>query len=314
MRIDHRTGLAAIALAALFVPAAAHAASFDCARATSAIEKRICADPRLSRDDEQVGAAYTAALAAAPLPFSVREDQRRWIAEVRDKASGNAELHSGYVARTAELRTQAVTDAAAAKPVPLAGIATHCTAPRSDSGTCKVEASGRLAGTALVWQRRVYNDGETTTAAGVVVYSVEGASARPIVWHDEDDAGFDDPRLVATPAGRLLDLPGYMHGTGNFSAEAVLIEDGGAWRQLDTGAIDAGLVAHVPHGRGIWKGVYPDWRHMTVDSPLWKETDGNCCPTGGTVRGTLKRVGLRILVDRAVYDPKPLADQTGFTR
>jgi len=141
-----------------------------------------------------------------------------------------------------------------------------------------------------------------------VVYAVHGATAQPIVWHDEDDAGFEDPALIASPAGRLLDLPGYMHGTGNFSAEAVLVEQAGAWHQLDIGAIDSGLTAHVPRGRGIWKGIYPDWRHMTVDSPLWKESDGNCCPTGGTVRATLRRDGLRILVDHVVYDPKPLAD------
>jgi hypothetical protein len=128
------------------------------------------------------------------------------------------------------------------------------------------------------------------------------------VWHDEEDAGFEDPALIASPAGSLLDLRGYFHGTGNFSAEAVLIEDAGAWHQLDTSAIDTGLVAHVPRGRAIWKGVYPDWRHMTVDSPLWKETDGNCCPSGGTVRGTLKRVGRRILVDHAVYASRPIAE------
>jgi uncharacterized protein len=308
MRIDRRSGAGAALLAALFAPAAAHAASFDCTRAASAIEKRICADPQLSRDDESVATAYRLALAAAPLPFAVRDDQRRWIGDVRDKAATTADLRTALVDRATQLTAQAAADAAAAHPVPLTSITTRCTAPRPDSGTCKVEASGRLGGTPLAWQRRAYGDGDTTTAAGVVVYVVQGATARPIVWHDEDDAGFDDPALIASPAGTLLDLRGYLHGTGNLSAEAVLVEEGGTWRQLDTGAIDSGLVAHVPHGRAIWKGVYPDWRHMTVDSPLWKETDGNCCPTGGTVRATLKRVGLRILVDRVTYDARPLAE------
>lgn len=308
MHIDRRTGLAAALLAALFVPATAHVASFDCARAASATEKRICADPQLSHDDEAVAAAYARALAAAPLPFVVRDDQRNWIAEVRDKAPGNADLHSGLVSRAAALTAQAADDIATASPVALATIAAHCTAPRTDAGTCKVEAAGRLPAAHLAWQRRAYSDGDTSTAAGIVVYAVEGAIARPIVWHDEDDAAFEDPALIASPAGTLLDLGGYLHGTGNFSAEVVLLQEAGAWRQLDTGAIDTGLVAHVPRGRAIWKGIYPDWRHMTVDSPLWKTTDGNCCPTGGTVRATLKRVGLRILVDRAVYDPRPLAE------
>lgn len=304
MHIDRRLARA-IALAMLSVPATAQAASFDCARAANSVEKRICADPQLSRADENLAEAYRLALAAAPLPFAVRDDQRRWIADVRDKTTGTADLRIALVERATGLTGKAIADRTAARPVPLASIATRCTAPASDGGTCKVEASGRLAGTSLAWQRRAYSDGETTTAAGVVVYAVEGATARPIVWHDEDDAGFEDPKLITSPAGTLLDLGGYMHGTGNFSAEVVLLQEGGAWHQLDIGAIDSGLVAHVPRGRAIWKGVYPDWRHMTVDSPLWKESDGNCCPTGGMVRGTLKRVGLRLLVDRAVYDPRP---------
>jgi uncharacterized protein len=308
MRIDCRVAAIALVLCALALPRAASAASFDCARAASAIEKRICADPQLSRDDEALAAGYARALAAAPLPFAVREEQRSWIGEVRDKAASNADLHAALAARTADLATQAAADTAAARPVPLATIATRCTAPRADSGTCRVEASGSFPAAHLAWQRRVYQDGETRTAAGVTVYAVEGASARPIVWHDEEYAWFDDPALIVTPAGTLLDLGGHFDGTGNFSVEAILAAEGQVWRQLDITGIQRGLEAHAPRGRAIWKGIYPDWRHMTVDSPLWKGTDGNCCPTGGTVRATLKRVGQRILVDRASYDPRPLRD------
>jgi hypothetical protein len=128
------------------------------------------------------------------------------------------------------------------------------------------------------------------------------------VWRDEEYAWFDDPTLITTNAGQLLDLGGHLDGTGNYSVEAILAADGQVWRQLDMTGIQRGLEAHVPRGRAIWKGLYPDWRRMTVDSPLWKGTDGNCCPTGGTVHATLKRAGQRIVVDRATYDPKPLAD------
>ncbi|MEG3147781.1 hypothetical protein U1839_24285 [Sphingomonas sp. RT2P30] len=308
MKVDYRIGALAVALAALALPGGASAASFDCARAASPIEKRICADAQLSREDEVLAAGYARALAAAPLPFAVREEQRSWIGEVRDKAATNAELHAALVARATELATQAAADTAAARPVPLATIATRCTAPRSDSGACRVEASGRFPAARFAWQRRSYQDGDSHTGSGVTVYAVEGASARPIVWHDEEYAWFDDPALITTPAGQLLDLAGHLDGTGNGSVEAILAADGQVWHQLDMTGIQRGLEAHVPRDRAIWKGIYPDWPHMTVDSPLWKGTDGNCCPTGGTVHATLKRVGQRILVDRATYDPKPLAD------
>ncbi|MDH7975977.1 hypothetical protein QH494_27690 [Sphingomonas sp. AR_OL41] len=308
MKVDCLIGALAVALAALALPGAASAASFDCARAASPIEKRICADAQLSRDDEALAASYARALAIAPLPFAVREEQRSWIGEVRDKAATNAELHAALVARATELAMQAAADTVAAQPVPLATIATRCTAPRSDSGACRVEGSGRFPAAHLVWQRRIYQDGDTRTASGVTVYAVEGANARPVVWRDEEYAWFDDPTLITTNAGQLLDLGGHLDGTGNYSVEAILAADGQAWRQLDMTGIQRGLEAHVPRGRAIWKGLYPDWRRMTVDSPLWKGTDGNCCPTGGTVHGTLKRAGQRIVVDRATYDPKPLAD------
>jgi uncharacterized protein len=55
------------------------AASFDCAKARSRVEKAICGDPELSKMDEQLAAAYKAALVAHPLPSYVRARQRDWL-------------------------------------------------------------------------------------------------------------------------------------------------------------------------------------------------------------------------------------------
>ncbi|MDB5709401.1 MAG: hypothetical protein JWL96_1471 [Sphingomonas bacterium] len=137
MRIDCRIGLAAALFAVSFVPAAACAASFDCARASSATEKRICADPQLSRDDESVATAYRLALAAAPLPFAIRDDQRHWIAEVRDKSANNADLRTALIDRATRLTSRAVADRGAAYAVPLASIARHCTAARPIAGPAR---------------------------------------------------------------------------------------------------------------------------------------------------------------------------------
>ncbi len=62
--------------------AAAHAASFDCAKAHTPQEKAICASPELSKADDGMAAAYKAAVAAAaPVEMSdlVRTDQREWL-------------------------------------------------------------------------------------------------------------------------------------------------------------------------------------------------------------------------------------------
>ncbi len=68
-------------LAFLLAGVTALAASFDCAKAATAQEKAICASPKLSAADDQMAAAYKAALAQTPAEMAagVRDDQRAWV-------------------------------------------------------------------------------------------------------------------------------------------------------------------------------------------------------------------------------------------
>ncbi len=95
-------------LAIFAVPRApAGAAGFDCAKAATPIEKRICADPALSALDDQLTAAYKAALAAAPSGReAVKADQRAWLI-TRDACPDDACLKDSYADRT-----RVLTDAA----------------------------------------------------------------------------------------------------------------------------------------------------------------------------------------------------------
>ena len=65
--------------------ATANAASFDCARARTGVEKAICADPKLSEYDERIAAAYKRELDEwnGAIRGYVRNDQRHWLAEIR---------------------------------------------------------------------------------------------------------------------------------------------------------------------------------------------------------------------------------------
>jgi uncharacterized protein len=60
------------------------AASFDCAKARSKVEKAICSDPELGKLDEELAVAYKRALAAHPLPSYVRVRQREWLRVLPD--------------------------------------------------------------------------------------------------------------------------------------------------------------------------------------------------------------------------------------
>ncbi len=95
-----------LALALLFPPLftfGASAASFDCARAQSRVEKAICADAELSRLDDHLGRFYFAARERlAENASCAAADQREWIRR-RNACADNACLRKAYLARLAEL-------------------------------------------------------------------------------------------------------------------------------------------------------------------------------------------------------------------
>lgn len=72
-------GLAGLVLLALALPAGA--ASFDCAKARTKVEKLICKDSQLSRQDEELAKAYGEALKAwdGKIAPYVKLNQRGWV-------------------------------------------------------------------------------------------------------------------------------------------------------------------------------------------------------------------------------------------
>ena len=55
------------------------AASFDCSKAKSKLEKRVCSDPALGKADEQLAKAYSKTLKAFIVPGFIKESQRAWL-------------------------------------------------------------------------------------------------------------------------------------------------------------------------------------------------------------------------------------------
>jgi uncharacterized protein YecT (DUF1311 family) len=64
----------------LLAPGCLRAASFDCAKARTSVEKAICSSPELGAADDKLGQAYQAALTKVPeAAMLVREAQRKWL-------------------------------------------------------------------------------------------------------------------------------------------------------------------------------------------------------------------------------------------
>lgn len=98
----------------------AHAASFDCTKATNAAEKMICGDSELSKLDERLAATYKQALKHAEESYAgeagyvkqalvpqekeaVTEEQKRWLKDVRDTCQDKECIEAVYQSRINEL-------------------------------------------------------------------------------------------------------------------------------------------------------------------------------------------------------------------
>lgn len=76
--------------------AVAHAASFDCAKARTGVEKAVCADPKLSEYDERIAGAYKRELDEwnGAIRAYVRNDQRHWLSEIRRIDDNDSEIEA----------------------------------------------------------------------------------------------------------------------------------------------------------------------------------------------------------------------------
>jgi len=266
----------------------ASAASFDCAKASLPIEKTICADPALSKADEALAAAWRASLAASLDKPALRNDQGEWL---RGRTGNASELTSAYRERIDALNDLAGKWSAMPRVFAVDDLKKTCfVTPEADaSSTCQVDESGKVEGDdKLFYQLRSFHDGDLRTSGGAVVF--EAPSLTPLVGAYGDSAHYDRPKVVTPPVGTLLWIPGYLEGTGNFSAEQLYAWRDGSWQDIDIDSWKAEMARRLSGGLYVAKGIFPDYRAMTAATPIWRPIDGNCCPTAGRA---VVRLGLK---------------------
>jgi uncharacterized protein len=266
----------------------AQAASFDCAKAATAVENAICADPALSLADEQMAQAYSKAMAATLAPRALRADQIRWLAE-RDAGHSLDGLGESYARRIAELSKEASQWQSLRREVGEPAARQTCVVPPgSTDSPCTVDAFADVVGSGneFAFQLQSYHDGQLRTGGGAVVFHRRGALLAPVIATADDGVRFYPPIVVSSPAGRLLEVRGTMEGTGVINAGSLYLMDGEKLAEIDTDSWLSNLAKHLPKGWGAWKGIYPNYAKLTASTPLWKNGDGNCCPSAG--RATLK--------------------------
>ncbi len=95
----------------------AQAASFDCAKAVTKMEKLICSDEQLSKMDGDLSVAYLKSLHEASDPAIIKKRQREWLADVRVRCNDAECLQRAYTARIAQLAPSTTLNAASKSPV-----------------------------------------------------------------------------------------------------------------------------------------------------------------------------------------------------
>ena len=140
--------------------------SYDCAKASTAVEHAICNSVALADQDRRIADLYSSALAGARDPSAIRARQRSWIAR-RDRCGGAQDCLSRAMAdRIAELSGQpaqatTATASATAPAAPKAGTAaapTTETAPTAAATTTTTRPDGL----------RVTQDGRIVMPGGVL--------------------------------------------------------------------------------------------------------------------------------------------------
>ncbi len=95
-------GLVFAAISVLDCASAARAASFDCAKAASRIERLICGDVDLDSFDSQLEGAYAGALDRSAHPDRLKGEQRAWL-KARDACADVKCLSATYQKRITDL-------------------------------------------------------------------------------------------------------------------------------------------------------------------------------------------------------------------
>jgi len=90
-------------IAIFVIPTISFAASFDCAKATSEVEKLICGNDDLSRLDEYLHKAFLKALKRPDIKQQTIESQKLWLKNNRNACRDAKCIRKAYKTRIKEL-------------------------------------------------------------------------------------------------------------------------------------------------------------------------------------------------------------------
>lgn len=185
---------------------------------------------------------------------------------------------------------------------------------------CTVLTSGYVAleqGPRIAFQTQSGFTDADGIKGGITLFE-EGAAGWTLFASAFDGYRYDVPRVIEHDQ-TLLHVAGYSGGTGAYNTDLLFAwGDTGAarlvngWRPVDMENWLLTINTMLPAGLEIWKGVdydFDDWFYgeLNARTPLWREDDGNCCPSGGWATIHLAIENNALVAKRVDYLPPPKA-------
>jgi hypothetical protein len=270
----------------------------------------------VSEADSAMASLYAEALTVAPLPHSLRLDQRAWLGNIRAEAARSNTLLEAYNVRISELRRSAANWRTARHEIDSTEVGHSCFKPPEDvigsawtrdlslslEGYCRIEQAGPIdnaPGSALTYQLQNYTTADDVAAGKAIIVFAAAPAGKviPLTWIANPGSTYGTPVIIANPGGPLLYLPGTTDGTLVQTDHALLAWRDGAWIDIDIDTWLASLFERLPQGLYANKGIYPNWTNGTASTDLWHDGDSVGGPTGGSADLRLRLDGDRLLLD-----------------
>lgn len=272
-------------------PAAAD--SFDCTHPMLAIARVVCGDPALHDADASENETFDTTMLAALDHRRLSQEEaswfklevltNEWFAE-HGSTIDKAKLLAAYRGRIEALRQATQRWHDLRRPASAAQLATTCVAlPYPENGACRVQEFKPVDGdTALRYQLQAYEQPVVHRTIVVFVAAATGADEwLPLAVASNEHVDFTAPQAIASPAGKLLLIPGISIENAEENASALYRFTEGTLEDIDSTSWLASLGGKLPAGLETSHGIVADYAKMVATATLARPGDANCCPTGG---------------------------------
>lgn len=181
-----------------------------------------------------------------------------------------------------------ITGYAQAKPLDMLTLSSQCATDHLLD--CNVVASAMVkseyAPSIAVQIQTGYTE-EDGIGGGAILYQLMGDDGQ-LVSEDYKGFHYDLPMISEGEDYTLLHISGQRVGTGIGNADLLFMSTSldMPWQPVDIESWKDKIGDFLPEGLEIWHGVDYDfgdwaWTEYTARTELWRESDANCCGTGG---------------------------------